>query len=229
MFYYLDEDEKKGREIDLIATDTISNDAPSVFIEYVLVCSVKKTSKPWIVFSTKASYLDSEVLEKISVSENINYKILPSEQFYAKSTKSKSVNYGHSYHISFQNNDLAIFDALSSSVKAFEQTKKMYQEMTKDEVREEKNHFLALFEPIIILDGQLFEAYLNSNNKTILKKINHIPICFGYISPQYKYAEWFGNYVVEITTLEELPKLLKSKKQWLEGIKNIMVQNINNN
>jgi hypothetical protein len=42
----------------------------------------------------------------------------------------------------------------------------------------------------------------------------------------YRHAEEFGNYIVEIVTIDELSKFISKKNRWLEGLKNIIAHNI---
>ena len=87
---------------------------------------------------------------------------------------------------------------------------------------------LYFFEPLVILDGQLYEAYLNLKNELNVKKITHIPICFGYVSVAYRHADEFSNYYVELVTLDYLANLIHNKDIWLDGIASTISHNIQN-
>ena len=232
--YYIDEDERKGREIDIVATEVIYHKELPIHIEYSLICAVKKSSKPWVVFSTEATGLEGGGWNWLHVSENLNGNILPADKIDANSTISQFRRLGHAYHVAFQNNNSSILEALSSAVKASEQHRKHYEEWYEEDRRSDearkksskKYHSLVILEPMIILDGQLYEAYLNVEKKLIVKKVNHIPVCFGYISLAYKHAEYFSNYIVEIVTVDALSRLVSKKRRWLEGIKEEIAKNI---
>lgn len=91
---------------------------------------------------------------------------------------------------------------------------------------QKKGRQLWLIEPIVILDGLLYEAYLDRHNKLVTDRVNHIPVCFGYVSPQYRRAEFSIAYVVEIVTMDALHELILKKVKWLESIKRTIVSNI---
>ena len=231
--YYIDEDEKKGREIDVVATDSFWNHEPTVHIEHSLICAVKKSKKPWVIFSTEATGFEEPGWHRLCVSEGIDHNILPSNKLDEKSTIHKFKRFGHAYHVAFQGNNSEILDALCSSVKAAENHREHYKEWyEEDRSREGKRgikssyYSLVLLEPLIILDGQLFEAYLDSKNNLIVKSIKYIPMCFGYLSVAYRHAEHFGNYIVEAVTLDALSSFVSKKNRWLNGIKKTLVNNL---
>jgi len=74
---------------------------------------------------------------------------------------------------------------------------------------------IAFFEPVIILSGEMYEAYLNKKNELELNEINHIPVFFNRISPKYNR----DNYIIDVVTIKELPHLLESKEKWINTIK----------
>jgi len=60
----------------------------------------------------------------------------------------------------------------------------------------------------------MFEAYLNEQDGLELNEINHIPIIFNRISPNY---DRYG-YLVDVVKIEELPNLLADKEKWFNDI-----------
>ena len=66
--YYLDRDEKKGREIDLIAEYIKQFEAPKHYSEFVFsfITEIKKeTEKPWVFFATETTHFEKVVHEFI--------------------------------------------------------------------------------------------------------------------------------------------------------------------
>ena len=105
-----------------------------------------------------------------------------------------------------------IFKSLTSSTKASE----YFLSIRKS------NHLLnalcpnsiEFFEPIVVFKGQMFEAYLNKQDELQLNEINHIPIIFNRISPNYDRHD----YLVDVVKVEELSNLLTEKEKWFNTI-----------
>ncbi len=217
--YYLDLDENKGREIDIIASTPKFNNTPSIYIEHTLVCSVKKTSKPWIVFTTNDVGFDQPAWSRIYMSLGCDAKMLSARDFDKRSTIKDFTRFGRSYYIAFKGTNTEIFDALCSSVKASEARRLLAMKWLDEEGAIGNNIIdFRLYEPLVILNGRLFEAYLDVEDKLTIQEVNHIPISFGYLSNQYKHSEEFLDYVVEIVTIDKLSDLLVNKEKWLNSL-----------
>ena len=223
--YYLDKDEEKGREIDIFAykSDRIKNNSfeESISIHINLVCEVKKsTKKPWVIFSTKKSPSDN--FFGLSIYYEKNMKNIIEKKIQWKVDRNSSIGsfkkIGETYCEAFKdtkNNDSdysQIFKSLTSSTKASE----YFLSIRKS------NHLLnalcpnsiEFFEPIVVFKGKMFEAYLNDQGELELNEINHIPIIFNRISPNYDRH----GYLVDVVKVEELSNLLAEKEKWFNTI-----------
>jgi hypothetical protein len=236
--YYTDWDEGKGREIDLVVCNGVSSKKNKVGVTLYLVSEVKKSENPWVIF-TASSVGESAGLEEPCwgrlhvASDEIDPDVLPADKIRARSTIHKFQRYGHSYYIAFAGlqSKPTIFEALTSSVKASEDLLRGFNESIRQEEErtgffQKKGRWLWLIEPMVILDGLLYEAYLDRHNRLVIDRVNHIPVCFGYVSPQYRRAEFSVGYVVEIVTMDALPELISKKMKWLESMKRTIVSNI---
>jgi hypothetical protein len=222
--YYLDRDEEKGREIDISARKSIvfkNSSKEEYWLELRLVCEVKKSVKNhWIIFSTKKSHYEDwlgfALYYKYGIENALETKIK------AGVGRSSSIDefsrIGITYYEAF-NDHSQIFKALTSSTKASEYF------LTIRENAMRKKNYLAIYpktiefiEPTVIFNGLMYEAYFNEKNKLELNEINHIPVLFNYISPNYNRS----NYLIDVVTTKELPKLLASKEKWINAIKKIM-------
>lgn len=228
--YYLDRDEEKGREIDICASkNSIFKDSlgKDIYIGLNLACEVKKSiKKHWVIFSTKKSSSDSFFGFGLYFENNMKKDL--EQKITMKVDRNSSIGsfsrIGETYCEVFTNNAekngsgySQIFKSLTSSTKASE----YFLSMRKD------NHLLSalhntlysksieFFEPIIIFDGLILEAYLNKQNELELNEINHIPVLFNRISPKYNR----NNYIIDVITIKELPNLLTSKEKWINTIK----------
>jgi hypothetical protein len=236
--YYTDWDEGKGREIDLTVCNAVWAKKHHIGVTVYLFCEVKKSVDPWVIFTAKNAG-EMEGLEQPGWSrlhlafDEIDYLVLPGEKIDANSTIAQFQRFGHSYYVAFcgTQSKPTIFEALTSSVKAsVDHLMSINKIIKNDEVRtgkpQTKGRHLVFFEPIIILDGLLYETYLDRHNKLVTHRVNHIPVCFGYVSPKYSSGEFSPNYVVEIVTMDSLPKLISKKMEWLNSIKGTIVNNI---
>jgi len=220
--YYLDRDEEKGREIDISARKSIvfKNSSKEEYrLGLRLVCEVKKSvENHWIIFSTKKSHYEEGWLGfalyyKYGIENDLEDKIKMGVD--RSSSIDEFSRIGITYCEAF-NDHSQIFKALTSATKASE-----YFLMIR-----EKNYLvnalcpktIEFIEPTVIFKGLMYEAYFNEKNKLELNEINHIPVLFNYISPNYNRS----NYLIDVVTTKELPKLLASKEKWINAIKKIM-------
>jgi len=236
--YYTDWDERKGREIDLLVCNGVSSKKHHVGVTLYLVSQVKKSEDPWVIFTTRSvgeiAGLEEPGWGRLNIAfDEIDHHVLPAEKIDAKSTIHKFQRFGHSYYVAFGGSQSkpTIFEALTSSVKASEDLLRDFNESIRQEEErvglcQRKGRQLWLIEPMVILDGLLYETYLDKYNKLVTDRVNHIPVCFGYVSPQYRRAEFSVEYVVEIVTMDTLHELIPKKMKWLDSIKRTIVNNI---
>ena len=228
--YYLDRDEEKGREIDVYASKNIifkDSSGKKIYIGLNLVCEVKKSiKKPWVIFSTKKSRYDS--FFGFSLYYENNMKNVLEQKITTKVDRNSSISnfarIGETYCEAFINctkkssSDYSqIFKSLTSSAKASEYFLSMREcNYLGNALRNALyTKSIEFFEPIVIFDGLMFEAYLNKQNELELDEINHIPVFFNRISPKYDR----NNYIIDVITIKELPNLLRSKVKWINTIK----------
>lgn len=224
--YYIDEDEQKGREIDIIAITNAHSSEYKVSAWDSLICEVKKATKhPWVILSTKRGFIEHEGWGRLHYTEGqVDSTLLPFEQIEMKSTTSQFSRIGRSYCEGFKLADAksAIFEALTTVVKASEYWVKKNKESPWRLDRDDLGfRDITFVDPIIILDGLLYEAYLDDDNHLVIDEITHLPVSFGYISKAYGHE-----YLVEIVTFNTLAKLLSDKRSWIESIKDSMVSKL---
>ena len=219
--YYVDRDEQKGKEIDISAYRVAS--AEKVRVGLHLICEVKKSlDRPWIIFSTGREVLDSLGWNRLHYSFRVDHKVLSYNEMEKGSSDSGFLRIGRSYHEAFKSQDekSRIFKALTSSVKASEdclERNRDASEKSSKDTREqiEFDRVINFVEPVVILDGLLYEAYLNDRAELELNEIGHIPVSFGYISSGYVHY----TYLVDVVTVRELANLVSSKEKWIAGIR----------
>jgi hypothetical protein len=70
---------------------------------------------------------------------------------------------------------------------------------------EDRGHPFVMFQPLIILEGRLFEAFLDDKRQIALAKQPWIPLSFSYRSPAYDNRRFTVLFVEEAN----LPDLLR--------------------
>ena len=225
--YYLDKDEEIGREIDIYATKEgigFEDDVgEKVYTKLSLVCEVKKSvNKPWVIFSTEKSRYEARFGLSLYTQDGMGNVLERKIQtnIDRSSSISKFSRIGITYCEAFKNetqkrgSDYSqIFKALTSSIKASEYFLSIRKNRYVGVLRSVPKS-IEFFEPVIILNGIMCEAYLN-NNELELNEINHIPVLFNRISPKYNRS----NYLIDVVTVKELPNLLLDKEKWINAVK----------
>jgi len=215
--YYLDKDENKGREVDVLAFIRSETKKSSFGLHFVVQIKYSR-EKPWVILSTQRDVFEGAGwLKLIYCSQGIESVGLMGEEIEENSTLSEFSRLGRSYCECSQaekDEKRAIFEELTSVVKAAEYCLEKEGEAAR---KLEKQPYLHFVEPVIILDGLLYEAYLDTKGDLVLRKINHIPVSFGYISGVYERYQ----YVVDLLTFEHLPTFLSSKRKWLHSLQSV--------
>ena len=216
--YYIDEDEQKGREIDVCAYKNVYSVRPSLSVGLGLICQVKRSQRhPWVILSTNRKTVESDGWLRLHyLVGQVGSDLLSFDQIESKSTTAQFPRIGRSYYKGCKSGDAksSIFEALVTATKAAEYWLKMQTaalQLVEKKPIKTPQRSLTFVEPLVVLDGRLYEAYLDDDGQMKLDEVRHIPVSFGYVSAKYSR---FG-YLVEVVTIKELPNLLTKKCQWL--------------
>ena len=231
--YYtdIDNNEEKEREIDVSAVNErefIVNKKACKIIHH-LICEVKKTdnSKPWIIFSTRKNpeeddlkYVKVRGYGDYSFKLNENETIFSKSRIHRNSLIGKINRIGRSYFVYIkgknnQNNNKQIISALYSTTKALENyfsgSHPLYQRKEIRNVKyKEYNVILEVIEPVIVLEGPIYEAYINDKGDLALGKVSSTIISFNHLCKTSQ-----NNYLVEVVNLEYLEHFLCLKDEWM--------------
>ncbi len=234
--YFLDEDEGKGREVDIQATkhcyNPLNGETAAVWI--TMICSVKKCEKPWVIFTKKECPEPGwdRLLLKGNPIDNI--KALKYNDISKYSTLHEYERCGNSYYSGFkgQSSQGDIFAALVTSVKACEYylncQKKNY--FGKDALFDfSEDTLIEFIEPVVVLNGHLFEAFLDNNGELSVQRVHRVPLNFGYVSNNYRRQEGYGHYHVEIVTLDGLEEFSSKKAFWGKYMRDQIESNLKAN
>jgi hypothetical protein len=231
--YYLDQDEDKGREIDIQALKGISlgfylgtgDESPSpddepCMVRNCLLIECKKSDKPWVIFTSPESSYDKELFELDCKGLNKNAERLwfESEDFLNQLEKihpfaaHKMRGHGHFEPFKSGESSEMIFKALITSVKA--------TIATRDSKFAAGPGRVCFYYPLIVFDGLLYEAHLD-NGTIRLNETDTVMVSFFYASAKYKEER----FIVPILTEKGLPAFCVSLDETLKLFKKLLAEN----
>ena len=179
---YFDKDLNKSREIDITAYKVKYVKERDIRLGLHLIIEVKKSEKPWVIFchdkSAKVHFgLGWGIL---NFSDNVTRHQLSYDEINSKNRHFNSKYYGTSYHEAFKepSENSQIYSALISCCKAAVHQRELNSWDIEDKNGKEnsKNYDLQFFMPIVVFDGLLFQATLDSKGELDLAKIDYSPI-----------------------------------------------------
>ncbi|MBO1306137.1 hypothetical protein JZO70_08190 [Enterococcus sp. 669A] len=185
--YYIDKDENKGREIDVIAEihkDQLISKEATLEVVFSLILEIKESKKkPWIFFTSDATSLIDSTIPKKYTSGGFETKPYRLNSLLRKYTVKAQDRIGRNFYIGFSGNGARddIYKSLSGLTKALNHF--METDTNKDNKSEDR--LFRYFEPIVIIKGDLFEAFINKKGTMELEESNYIQTYFNYLSPNY--------------------------------------------
>ncbi|MGF6354092.1 hypothetical protein ABIE27_002002 [Paenibacillus sp. 4624] len=226
--FYIDKDENKGREIDLIARyDVITpwSEDNKDYMEFSLIMPVELkqgTKHPWVFFTTEQSSFE-KLLEYPIIKLESGFNSQHHRRFdLIQEVTEYQGRLARSFYEAFNGGRDDIFKALTGVVKALEHLYDdsfMHYRKKGDEAEELFffSHYLELFEPVIIFRGELFEAQVDKENdsEVLIKETKYVQVSFNYISPNYQRK---NNYVVHVVKEEYIEQFFNEKKEGLEKL-----------
>jgi hypothetical protein len=164
---------------------------------------------------TEEPYSESYIVDVLKANNRIDFV----ESYYGR------INTFHHYldnrflartfYEAFKNQDRSatIYSAALSSIEATMYIKKTFSN--------EKLYFFVFY-PVVIFNGNLFEAYIYSDKSPDVKESKHIKILFSYIPRKtsndtyYEKPDKFIIDVIQYEYLEEFLKLIEDEQGMLE-------------
>jgi len=207
--YFIDKDDKKGREIDLI-TELIfqHEETGKQYTEFTFrfVVEIKnEKDKPWIIFTTETTPFEKSIysIHTDKIYNNFNKKTLN------KSFKTHNIDLanrlGRSFTEGFSTGKDKIYSSLCNTIKAFNYS------LENTDNDKSTDSLLTYVEPLIVVNGQLFEANLNAEYELVVEMVNHLQFRFNYMSEHYKRRT--NGYIVNIVTKDYLADYLELRGQ----------------
>jgi hypothetical protein len=169
--FYLDEETNTYRETDIVAYEMFSDGPNQTIICFVIECKVSQ-DKPWVLFTEK-SYLSTEIAIQRRASSNIAKGILTKLSLVSEirelSTLKLPDRSAYSVAAAFQSDSKAPDRAYKALMSVLSATSGIVKKIEKA-ARSDTIYIYAF--PLIVLKGQLFEAYLNEGGDMQVANIN---------------------------------------------------------
>ncbi|HEY9201261.1 MAG TPA: hypothetical protein VIQ81_06690 [Gammaproteobacteria bacterium] len=211
---YLDKDEGKSREIDIVAHHGASikrRDKTVIYNGFRIYAEVKKSEKPWVVFK----HYPSKHFDSCAWNNIIDYINLPCKPLHlAKSLQKHSLIKANGWegtgiHEAFKKPDQPSrwYGAFLSAIKSATD----YHEEYETEGEKESNDLyqnpteITFNQPVVILDGVLVTAELTSDNDILIEAVNTAAFKFEYKTEHYNRS----SYRVDVVTINGLQEYLE--------------------
>lgn len=214
---YLDKDQNKSREIDIVATSVANlrhGEKVYLYSEFHICAEVKKSKSPWVVFDQKTHPALLSCAWN-NLTSNIN---LPTEaRFLTEGLTGQSLVKlngwaGSGIHESFKNPDqpsrwYSSFVSVSKASEYYLETAAPEGDPVTDDIFANpcEMHFV---QPLVILDGPLFRAVLTDAGDIELTEIENAAFKFDYKSKNYETS----NFRVDLVTIGGLEPYIKTVK-----------------
>ncbi|QSO52344.1 hypothetical protein JZ785_27080 [Alicyclobacillus curvatus] len=221
--YYIDMDEQKGREIDLVArmhrsfTDPVSHN--SLEVQLSLVAEIKQANaKPWVIFTSPVTKFESLIGRQVHrnyVGFSVPYHQI-SRALKQAGHKNTLPRLGRTFYEALSKGRDDIFKALTGTTKA---VRHIMESSGITDSEGSGDRLLYYYESVVILKGQLFECFLNEQGEPTLQEATHVQVAFNYLSPHYEST--YGN-VVDIVSAEHLPEFINAKQESLNKVFNTL-------
>lgn len=118
------------------------------------------------------------------------------------------------------NNSNLYGSLLSASKAAVYDRDIFYKLIGTPEFDNSKEIILAIYIPVVIFNGKLFEVYNDEKGEIILNASQYIPIEMQYSSPKYNEGGFYNSYFPDLITLDYLTEYLKIIDNWIEQMWN---------
>ena len=197
-------------------------------VRHCLFLECKKSEKPWVIFTSRSTPYDLMVtdlphegfdpLDMLDTQKDIDDCVIEFQDKIHPLWKSERIgrtSYEGLKHKSGSGNvNNTIFSALTTAVKATIAGRK-------DKFGAGSDFDACYYYPMIILDGRLFEAYLQSGEIQV-REVNSVMFSFYYQSRQYKREQ----FIVPILTEGALKDFLLFLDSVLLFLGNLVEQQI---
>lgn len=229
---YYDRDERKFREIDIVATNLMyraQNGSPTVRAEFSVVAEVKKCKHPWVVFK---HYPHSAIIGCAWDNLIRHNNLAEHPMVYTAALKKLSLFrengwIGTGIHESFKKpaDKSRWHGAFMAAVKAADEYKDKFQDLSppaQEAYLPELPTEFYFVQPLVILDGELLSAELSPSNEIKVECIEAAAFQFEFRTDEYIN----GPYRVDVVTIGGLNGYLELIEKRQYGILNALISGV---
>ena len=215
--YYIDKDEMIGRELDaysyVVLEDTDNN--PQVHCAVSLCIEVKKTSEPFIFFSSERKDFEGGAGYGMfhwrhNVDSNVlSYKDIEREKP-LRAPKRIARSYSGLKDGKGQQIKSAILSAVKAAIHYTEECNERWAEGSRD---------ICFFVPVVVVDGDLYECFFEKGSPDLkIEQVQSIVYLQNYMSPNYGQIR----NKVYIYNQEAFKNSLGKYEAWAESILSVL-------
>ncbi len=217
--YYIDKDEDKGRELDMLAYKNVVKVAqlPHVTCGVSLCIEVKKTKEPFIFFSNAPGKIEGgggySILKWL---KKVDSTILPYKKLEDKRPFSIFKRISRSY--TGVKSEAQIKSGILSAFKAA-----VHWSENADETYSSSSFDIFFYIPLVVVDGPIYDCfYAEDGNELTAEKVDRVVYLQNYRSPNYGDI----NARVNVISIEALESVLEEYRIWIEDMHSTMVGNL---
>jgi hypothetical protein len=224
--YYIDKDEDKGREIDVISTIHMIKDLyKEVCLEVVfsLIIEIKKTEgKPWVFFTSEVNDGAEKIIPKKFALSGFSKSVHEVGRLLRKNTQKINKRIGRNFYQGFTSSGGRddIYKALSGVIKATQHS----LENCAASNDESGDRLFNFFEPVVVIQGKLFETYITQNGEHALEEVNSVQTQFNYLSSNYP-SRARSQRIVHVITSDYLDTFINERKESLGAFFDDLITN----
>ena len=160
--YYIDKDEQKGRELDILAHRGFSalNLSPEITLRLYLCIEVKKSDEPEIFFSNAPARIESlGAYALLHWKKRVNPSLLPWKSIEKKRPLVNEKRCARSYMSFKTQGTQKLKGGILSAFKAA-----IHWKDDCDERYSKDSHDICFFIPLVVIDGPVAECFFNEDN-----------------------------------------------------------------
>ena len=218
--YFIDKDEKKGRELDLRAYKVFNstNEKPEVTCMITLCIEVKRTSDPFIFYSRKRSrYEGSSGYGTLNWSNNVSRFVLSYADIEERRPFGRVEPLARSYSCfkdgQTQHIQAGVISAFKAAIHERDNCNEVYSDLSGD---------LCLFIPMMVVDGPLFECFFEEGEAALTaREIDDVVYLQNYNSENYGRV----SSSVLVMNLATFGRRLPEFTAWGEHMLSVMARN----
>lgn len=213
-YYVRDDDSDAEREVDVIADMTASSRNYFIRIAHIVECKWSQ-DKPWVVFTSR----DAQISRAACVAQTfgsllgstILWAIAGDESLHDMDMFSTPDRPGFNGRQAFSSGKDRFYSAMKSVTTLSALWMRKYEDLKRPRGELPRAAFVAF--PVIVVDGQLFEAYNDPNDNDIrLESVDRIR-CHWRGAPS-----WQHHATIDIVTLNNLEAFAEKRAEETKGL-----------